>query len=261
MAISSKTRKTLWGRSGNRCAICKSVLIDSEDENDVNLNLGEECHIISSKPNGPRHLPNYDKDYDGYQNLILLCRNHHREIDERILSYPVAKLIAIKKAHEEWHDSKLKEKKKQLPKIGVLFKIENGKVNVEPFDYAYQDIKMNLYGSNGFDKSIDYTMKLTVPSDKFGGAASVANNWLSKQSIPLLNISVPKEITFHLNLSGLISKPNVKIVKVTADGSDKGVIEQVTSGIADKAKAEANKIIGSARTEINAEKTSALKKN
>ncbi len=124
----------------------------------------------------------------------------------------------------------------------TVFKIEDGKVNVEPFDYQYQDIKMNLFGSNGFDKTIDYTMKLTVPSDKFGGAASIANNWLSKQNIPLLNLSVPKEITFHLNLSGLINKPKVSILKVTADKSDKGIVEQITTNIADKAKAEAEKL-------------------
>lgn len=124
----------------------------------------------------------------------------------------------------------------------TVFKIEDGKVNVEPFDYEYEDIKMNLFGSNGFDKTIDYTMKLTVPSNKFGNAASVANTWLSKQNIPLLNLSVPKNITFHLNLSGLINKPKVKIVKVTADGSDKGVVEQITSGVVDKAKEEADKL-------------------
>jgi len=124
----------------------------------------------------------------------------------------------------------------------TVFKVENGKVNVEPFDYVYQDIKMNLFGSNGFDKTIDYTIKLTVPSNKFGNAASVANDWLSKQKIPLLNLSVPKEITFDLNVSGLISSPKVKILKVSADGSDKGVVQQVTTQVVDKAKEEAEKL-------------------
>ena len=124
----------------------------------------------------------------------------------------------------------------------TVFKIKNGGVEVEPFDYAYQDIKMNISGSNKFDKTINYLMKVTVPSNKFGGAASVANDWLSKQNIPLLNLSVPKEITFHLNLSGLITKPKVKILKVTSDGSDKGVVEQVTDEIKDKAKEEAEKL-------------------
>ena len=135
----------------------------------------------------------------------------------------------------------------------TVFKINNGKVNVEPFDYVYQDMKLNLYGSNGFDKTMDYTIKLTVPSNKFGNAANVANDWLSKQKIPLLNLSVPKDITFHLNVSGLINKPVVKIIKVTTDGSDKGVIQQITTNVADQAKAEADKLKKEAEARAKAE--------
>lgn len=85
MAISDKTRKMLWAKSGNRCAICKAELI-TEQETDSNLNIGEECHIISSKPKGPRYKPNLN-DYDTFDNLILLCRNHHKEIDTLIDSF------------------------------------------------------------------------------------------------------------------------------------------------------------------------------
>ncbi len=86
MAISEKTRKMLWAKSGNRCAICKIELI-TEQKTDSNLNIGEECHIISSKSKGPRHKPNLN-DYDTFDNLILLCRNHHKEIDTLIDSFP-----------------------------------------------------------------------------------------------------------------------------------------------------------------------------
>ena len=86
MAISEKTRKMLWAKSGNRCAICKIELI-TEQKTDSNLNIGEECHIISSKSKGPRHKSNLN-DYDSFDNLILLCRNHHKEIDTLIDSFP-----------------------------------------------------------------------------------------------------------------------------------------------------------------------------
>ncbi|MBY5958222.1 HNH endonuclease [Membranicola marinus] len=77
IGISSKTRKNLCAKSGNRCSICRTELFAKKFKSDEE-NIGEECHIISSKQNGPRHHPNLD-DYD---NLILLCRNHHKEIDE-----------------------------------------------------------------------------------------------------------------------------------------------------------------------------------
>ena len=54
MAISDKTRKKLWAKSGNRCSICKTDLFSNKEKAE-DLNIGEECHIISSKPKGPRH--------------------------------------------------------------------------------------------------------------------------------------------------------------------------------------------------------------
>lgn len=102
MAISGKDRKILWATSGNRCAICRCELVRDNDNNSK-FNIGEECHIISSQPNGPRHEPNLD-DYDTSDNLILLCRNHHKTIDEptNISLFPKEKLLEIKKNHEEW---------------------------------------------------------------------------------------------------------------------------------------------------------------
>jgi len=101
MAIIDKTRKILWGRSGNRCAFCRIELVHEKDEHDVNLNIGEECHIVSSKELGPRYLIDFG-DYDDYNNLILLCRNHHRTIDEQKETYTTEVLKLVKKNHENW---------------------------------------------------------------------------------------------------------------------------------------------------------------
>jgi len=72
MSISDKTRKILSGRSGNRCSICKQILIVDETEKDDSSIVGEECRIISGKRNGPRQDPTRPKDeIDTYENLIL----------------------------------------------------------------------------------------------------------------------------------------------------------------------------------------------
>ena len=47
MAITSKTRKELWAKSGNRCAICKKELVNQISEDDGSFIIGDECHIIS----------------------------------------------------------------------------------------------------------------------------------------------------------------------------------------------------------------------
>lgn len=107
MGFTVKTRKILWGRSGNRCAICKDELVLEKDPFNRTLNLGEECHIISEKPNGPRYENISDFDYDNPDNLILLCCNHHTMIDEQVEQYPVDKLVKIKSQHESWVSSNL----------------------------------------------------------------------------------------------------------------------------------------------------------
>ncbi len=71
MTIRDKTRKILWGRSENRCAICKYELISDETQVDDESIIGEECHIISEKPSGqdlkqfsrPRKLMNMRISY------------------------------------------------------------------------------------------------------------------------------------------------------------------------------------------------------
>lgn len=105
MAITDKTRKNLWAKSGNRCAFCKTELFASDvDENE--FNIGEECHIISSKSNGPRYKEGLT-DYDVPENLMLLCRNHHKQIDELHETYTEELLNYVKLNHEQWVQSTL----------------------------------------------------------------------------------------------------------------------------------------------------------
>lgn len=112
MAISDKDRKRLWAKSGNRCAICRHELIMT-NENQSDFNIGEECHIVSSTPNGPRHESGLE-NYDSYDNLILLCRNHHKIIDDisNILLFSKERLFDIKSKHEAWVKEKLSMTKK-----------------------------------------------------------------------------------------------------------------------------------------------------
>ena len=127
MTISDKIRKNLWAKSGNRCAICKIELF-SNKKNENETNIGEECHIISGKPNGPRFKPGV-KNYDLYDNLILLCRNHHKQIDELTDTYTEELLRYVKLNHENWVTTTLrnsiKKERQETPKF--LTMITSGK--------------------------------------------------------------------------------------------------------------------------------------
>lgn len=116
MVISDKTRKMLWGRSGNRCAICKQELIVNATATDDESVIAEECHIVSSRPNGPRYDPSYPQEkLNTYDNLILLCRVHHKMLDDQYESYTVDILRRMKANHEVWVSQKLADTSKPKP--------------------------------------------------------------------------------------------------------------------------------------------------
>jgi len=120
MGITDKTRKLIWGKSGNRCAMCRHVLcVDATLEDDESI-IGDECHIVSKKINGPRYDPNYPDDkLDSYKNLILLCRIHHKQIDDQHTTYAKEILKKIKENHEKWVSKQLDKEPKISPEMRI----------------------------------------------------------------------------------------------------------------------------------------------
>jgi hypothetical protein len=89
--------KRLFAASGNRCAFPKCDLHIAVD----NSLIGEICHICGKRPNSPRYDPNQtDAERHAFDNLILLCANHHKVVDDDEVSYPVPRLQTIKADHE-----------------------------------------------------------------------------------------------------------------------------------------------------------------
>jgi hypothetical protein len=70
-------------------------------------------------------------------------------------------------------------KKLNLNDLKANLSFKDGKVTVKPFDLKYQDIKVNIGGSHGFDQNMNYTMKLDVPAKYLG---TEANKLLAKLS-------------------------------------------------------------------------------
>lgn len=117
MSIELKTHKMLWGRSGNICAFpecMKELVMDISETDDISI-VGEEAHIVAREPDGPRGNSLLTPDQrDKYDNLILMCRIHHKVIDDHPDTYPVELLHEYKKKHEIWVKQNLKiDDKKQ----------------------------------------------------------------------------------------------------------------------------------------------------
>ncbi len=88
--------KHLFADSGNVCAFpgCKQELFVGRTL------IGEVCHIEGLKPKSARHN-SYNSDPNDYDNLIVLCSNHHKIIDNEPEKYTVEMLQEWKREHAE----------------------------------------------------------------------------------------------------------------------------------------------------------------
>ena len=65
--------------------------------------MGEMAHIKAEKRGGPRWDPALTPGQrDSYDNLILLCPNHHTEVDNDPAKWPVERLWQMKSEHKAW---------------------------------------------------------------------------------------------------------------------------------------------------------------
>lgn len=103
MTPSQKDLRLLYQRSGNRCAFpgCGKVLDAPASDIDPAVILSDVAHIVGEKLDGPRgHFSMPLEDRDGYDNLILLCQEHHRTVDQQPQFYTIDRLRQFKKDHE-----------------------------------------------------------------------------------------------------------------------------------------------------------------
>ncbi len=92
-----KTLKRLFGLSGNECAFpgCTRLLVNTKNAKDSNI-----CHIEAASNGGERYNHSMtDEERADYQNLILLCVQHHDETNNVEL-YTVSALQRMKGSHE-----------------------------------------------------------------------------------------------------------------------------------------------------------------
>lgn len=138
--------KRLFAFSGNQCAepSCNKPMI-AEDGKVV---IGEVCHISAASKDGPR----YRKDMDdnarrSFDNLILLCDEHHKMIDntENLTSYPENLLISWKKKHQIKFQNKPIEITDDIVSMTIQQIVENnnGIANQLNFNAENSRIKIN----------------------------------------------------------------------------------------------------------------------
>jgi hypothetical protein len=127
VSITTKTRKLLWSRAGGRCANCRVLLTEVAAGADPATVLGEECHIAPRSAEGPRAEERASTtDLDGYDNLILLCAHHHKQVDDQPTEFHAARLRQLKAEHERWVADRLNPN--AVPRVRL---IDGGQASIE----------------------------------------------------------------------------------------------------------------------------------
>ncbi|MEE1321116.1 MAG: NACHT domain-containing protein, partial [Acutalibacteraceae bacterium] len=147
--IKLSEQRKLHSKSGNRCAICKTVLVDVE--NIDSACIGVNAHIYGEKPGAARYDATKPIEYvNSEANLIFLCCNCHTKIDGEEKEYPPEKLFEIKKQHER----EVINEQSSFPKKKIYSPIENSlSREVVPFK-DFQKGKTHLYFHKELNKSL-----------------------------------------------------------------------------------------------------------
>ena len=180
-----KDIKILWGRSGNRCAICK---IELTPDGDI-ITLGEMAHIVARNASGPRgesDLPSSERD--NYSNLILLCPTHHTQIDKIPAEWPVKKLHDVKSSHEKW----------------VSEQLDHGNISIRPIDnLLFLDKRRESY--TDFSYGNIWVASSITPLNISGDTI----NPLRDEFINALNSTqLPQKISFNSTVNAYHTRPN-----------------------------------------------------
>ncbi|TDO77906.1 AsmA-like protein [Flavobacterium chryseum] len=94
--------------------------------------------------------------------------------------------------------------KLNLNDLKMALSFEDGKVKVKPFDIKYQDIKVTVGGTHGFDQTMNYNLKLDVPAKYLG---SEANALIAKMSAA--DAAKLDNIPINALISGNFSSPKI----------------------------------------------------
>jgi hypothetical protein len=83
--------------------MCRCELVRDATPDDPEAIVGDECHIVARKPTAARGDGTATEDeLDQAENLILLCKVHHKLVDDKPKTHPSDMLLATKAAHEKW---------------------------------------------------------------------------------------------------------------------------------------------------------------
>jgi hypothetical protein len=150
--------------------------------------------------------------------------------------------------------------------VRAAFRIEDGRVHVQPFDVRIGDLALTAAGSNGIDQTVDYDLTLAVPTSLLGSGASQAISSLAARAGRAgIDLGAAEVVQIGVDVTGTITDPVVRPSFGGTAGSVRDAVQQavqseVESRVADvrqradsaadearrRARAEADRLVAQA---------------
>ncbi len=138
--------------------------------------------------------------------------------------------------------------------IRATFIVNDGRIFVKPFNTKLGNIKLNVSGDQGIDRTINYLIRTEIPSAELGESAAALMGAFSTQLAALgLNLNPPEIIKINLKVGGTFTDPVITPVFAGSAGSQEGVspvtavtkavTEEVTEKVSEAAREQADRII------------------
>ncbi|MFO7754502.1 MAG: AsmA-like C-terminal region-containing protein [Bacteroidales bacterium] len=142
--------------------------------------------------------------------------------------------------------------------VDVNFEVRDGRVYIKPFDTKLGDMKVNVSGDHGLDQTINYLMKVEVPSSKLPpGMSSVLTGLAASAAMLGVEYYQPEIIKMNVKIGGTVKDPEIRpslggeegasgvkeTVKEAAKEAVQEQVEEVKEQVTDRAAEEAEKIL------------------
>lgn len=106
MPVSPRTQKLIWGMFAGRCAMCRESVLWKGETGSTSL-VGEIAHIVGAKASAARGRSQPIGGRDEPENLMLLCRQDHKIVDDNEVEYPPERLHKIRSDYLAWLQGQL----------------------------------------------------------------------------------------------------------------------------------------------------------
>lgn len=129
--------------------------------------------------------------------------------------------------------------------LDMSLQFRDGRVFVKPFKAMIGNTRAVISGSNGFDQTMDYSMKMDIPTQEFGGhlndfLGGLSSSLTKKTGVDISMADMAKTVRVELRIGGTFHRPTVRIGSLNLIGSGG---KALTSQLSQELRKEAEKAI------------------